>query len=132
MPCDDGSHTFGPIPVWSNKTSATWLFHPLTGPLDSSKISSVRASFEMAQSTGLCTIRPAIRMSNDGQTWDTPVAIGAQTQSADGTNYGTSFTDVSSTTQAKQLAQLGIECQNVSGTATEMCMASGKFDTVGF
>ena len=133
MACDDGSHAFGPIPVWSNKTNATWLFHPMTGPLDSTKLARIRASFEMAQDTGACKIRPAIRMSNDGLQWDTPVAIGTATLDANGTSYGTDFIDMSGTTKGKGKAQLGVEVINDDDTGlAEMCMASGKFDIVGF
>ncbi|MCK6502490.1 hypothetical protein L6R53_03685 [Myxococcota bacterium] len=128
MSCKSATKTWGPIPVWSSKSTTNWLFHPLSGPLDSTDIDEVRPSFEMPQNSGHAKIRPALRMSNDAQTWDTAVAIGNSTLSADGVSYGAAYEDVSATTSAKAWVQFGIECQNVSGGGPELCMAALKID----
>lgn len=88
----------------------------------------LRVSFEMRQNSGGTEIRPALRMSNDTQQWDTPVAIGAATRTTEGVTYGDDYVDVSTTTKAKVFAQLGIECKNTSGAGPEMCMAALKVD----
>lgn len=121
--------TWGPIPVWSAKSTSLWLFHPVSGPLDSNGIDKVRVSFELRQSSGAATIRPALRMGNDGLTWDNPVAIGTATLSTEDVSHGNDYIDVSATTKTKGLVQLGIECKNTSGAGVEQCMAALKIST---
>jgi hypothetical protein len=130
MSCNGGSHTFGPIPIWSGKSTSTWMFNPMSPVLDSSGVKRIRPSIQLAQSTGVL-VRAALRMSNDGNTWDTPVAIGTLTIHANGLAYGDDFVDVSATTKAKGKVQLGLEVQTLSGTAVELAMGSGKFDVEG-
>lgn len=67
MSCND-SRTLGPIPVWSNKTNNTWLFHPLAAPQSSAGVNFARCTLEVAQSSGAIKVRPAVRYSNDLQT----------------------------------------------------------------
>ena len=74
MTCKDGTQSFGPTPVWSIKSTSTWLFFPMSAPLDSTTVKRIRASVQLAQSTG-CKARAAIRMSNDGNSWEAPVAV---------------------------------------------------------
>ena len=57
-----------------------------------------------------------------------PVAIGTATRSANGITFGADFEDMSATTKTKQYVQFGIECQNDSGVALEMCQATLKID----
>lgn len=114
--------------VWSQKSTSTWIFHPISEAMDSVGLRSVRASFSLEQSTGQLKIRPAIQMSNDGLTWDTPVAIGAATRSTDGTTHGADYTDLSATTEAKLFARFGIQCQNESGTDVELGRVTLKID----
>lgn len=128
MACESGSHQAGPLPVWSQKDTTNWVFHPALPPMDSARHKYVRASIEMAQNSGACKIRPALRMSNDGVTWDTPVAIGSDTRNSNGTTYGNTFNDMGTTTAAKQIVQYGVQAVNDSGTALEMCSASLKID----
>lgn len=128
MSCKDSSNTYGPTVVWSSQQTNVWLFHPLSGALPSGGVKKVRVSFEMAQNTGLCKIRPALRMSNDGATWDTPQAIGAATRNSDGITYGAAFEDMSTYTEAKSFVQYGIEVENDSGSVVESCKATLKVD----
>ncbi len=133
MRCNNGARQYGPIPVWSKRDDTTWLFFPITEPMDSTDIKMVRASFALDSSTGSVEIRPALRISNDGITWDTPTVIGNPTpRSADGTTWGTAFVNVSSTTQTKALVQFGIQAKNTTGTTTQdNGMASMKLDVTG-
>ena len=91
----------------------------------------LRASIELAQSSGLLLVRPAIRAGDDGSQWGTPVAVGGITRNADGTTYGTTFPDTTSTTDGKRLVQPGVEAQNVSGTSLEMGLVTLKLDRRG-
>lgn len=122
------SETFPDRPVWTEKSTSTWVFHPMTESQPSTGVSKVRASFALEASSGALTIRPALQMSNDGVTWDTAVAIGTDTLTADGTNYADSYEDMSSTTQAKLYVRFGIQATNSSGTALEMGRATLRID----
>lgn len=73
-------------------------------------------------------VRVAYRYSNDGVTWDNPVALyanGTNEQTNDGAVYG-NFADIS--TNQKLFIQWGFQAINSSGTAVEMAMASMKID----
>lgn len=122
------SLTLGPIPAWTVKSTTNWNFFALSPPMSSSGVINVRVSFEMANNSGDCKIRPVLRMSNDGVTWDSPVAIGTATLSDDGTTYGAVFENMATTTTAKQLVQFGIEVQNATGSGVELCLVSMRID----
>ncbi len=129
MSCN-GSTTYGPLPVWSAKSTATWLFHPASAPESSTGIKFARPALEVAQSSGAIKVRPAVRYSNDMVTWDSASAIDAanMTQTNNGLKYG-SFTDIE--TGAKLYLQWGVEVCNDSGTATEMALISLRIDRKG-
>lgn len=65
---------------------------------------------------------------NDGVAFDSPVAIGSQTRTTNGTTYGAVYEDMSATTKTKGLVQLGVEAKCASGNALENGMASLKAD----
>jgi hypothetical protein len=127
MSCND-SKTVGPIPVWSNKTTNTWLFHPLAPPQSSAGVNFVRPTLEVGQSSGAIKVRPAVRSSNDLQSWDAPVAIAeaSMTQTNDGVKYG-AFADIQA--GAKNFLQLGAEVTNSAGADTELAMVSLRIDS---
>ena len=131
MSCDDSSTTFPPVVVWTKKNTTDWVFHPVGPPVDSAKYQKLRASIELAQSSGLLLVRPSIRAGDDGSQWGTPVAVGGITRNADGTTYGTTFPDYTTTTDGKRLVQPGVEAQNVSGTSLEMGLVTLKLDRRG-
>lgn len=130
LACDDSnSETFGPIVVWSAKDDSNWVFHPVGPPRSSATVKpKMRPNLSMAQESGACRIRAAIRTTNDGVTFETPVAIGSVECTADGAQYGGSYTDLSTNLNAKRLVQIGIQCINQSGTSLEMCAASLQLD----
>ena len=131
MSCGDNSFTTGPLSVWSERTTNTWLFFPFSVPINNPAIERVRASFEMQNNSGNAKIRPALRMSNNGLAWDTPVAIGTDTSTANGVTYGDSLEDMGATTAGKGFVQFGIQCQNASGALLELCQATLKLDIRG-
>lgn len=67
-------------------------------------------------------------MTNDGASYDAPVAIGTLERTADGVAYGGAYSDLTSTLDGKRLAQFGIQCQNTSGTRIEMGSVSAELD----
>lgn len=121
--CEAKTHTFGPIPVWTKKSATVWLFFPTSGILDTGGIKEARLSLEVAQSSGDLEMRAAMRTSNDGVTWSTPVEISTMTQANDGTSYGSGYIDLwddvafpSDALQNKQLVQFGTFIKNESGS----------------
>ncbi len=128
MACDQSGTTYPPINAWTKKDDTNWNFHPVGAPVDANNFQLVRPSFELAQSSGLLTVRPALRTSNDGTTWDTPVAIGGQSRNTNGITYGSAYTDMTATTDGKQLVQPGVEVKNTSGSALEMGLVTLKLD----
>jgi hypothetical protein len=128
MACDQTGTTYAPINVWTKKNDTDWVFHPVGPPEDANNLQIVRPSVELAQSSGTLTVRPALRTSNDGVSWDTPVAIGGQTRTSNGITYGSAYVDMTATTDTKQLVQPGIEAKNTSGTSLELGLATLKLD----
>ena len=114
--------------VWSQKSTSTWLFHPVSEAIESVGINNIRASFALEQSTGVIKVRPALQMSNDGLTWDNAVAIGTDTRNTDGTTFADNYEDVSATTQGKLYVRFGVQAQNDSGTDVEMGRVTLRID----
>lgn len=133
MSCNDTTFEYGPIPVWTRRSDSDWVFSPISEPLNSTDIKRVRASWALDASTGNIEVRPAMRISNDGRTWDAPVPIGSPTpRSQDGTTWATGFDNIATTTESKALVQWGIQAKNTSGTSTQdHGMASLKIDKNG-
>jgi hypothetical protein len=88
----------------------------------------MRPNLGLAQSSGNAKIRLALRMSNDGLTFDTPVAIGSLVAAAESSVFGTTYSDLASNLVSKRLVQFGIQCQNASGSNIELCSASAQLD----
>lgn len=128
-PYKQGSQTFGPLPVWSKRSTSTWVFHPGGPPMQSADVSpSIRPNLDVGQDTGAVKVRAALRMSNDGATWDTPVAIGTLTANSEGAVYASSYADLKATLTGKRLVQFGIECTNDTGTNLELARVSMQLD----
>ena len=88
----------------------------------------VRASLQMAQSSGAAKFRVAIRMSDDGVTFAPPVPVGPLVRTSDGASYGSDYTNLSTTFSSKRYFQIGVECTNSTGTSLEFCSASLQLD----
>lgn len=133
MACKD-NQTLGPFTVWTQK-SATYLFHPASAPESTVNWRDVRGSIENRGSSGAISTRIVYRLSNDGITWDSPLALyrspnNPQVQTNDGTAYGSTFVDLSGDIQGKQWIQWGVEAANSSGTSTELATVTVKLDRV--
>lgn len=134
MACKD-TLTLGPFTVWTQKSSSTYLFHPASSPESTVNWRDVRGSVENRASSGAISTRIVYRLSNDGVTWDNPLALyrspnNPQVQTNDGTSYGSGFVDLSADIQGKQWIQWGVEAVNSSGTSTELATVTVKLDRV--
>jgi hypothetical protein len=128
MACS-ASRNFGPVVVWSSGSTTNWVFHPVAEPEPSADVpTTMRPNLGLAQSSGNAKIRLALRMSNDGLTFDTPVAIGSLVAAAESSVFGTTYSDLASNLVSKRLVQFGIQCQNASGSNIELCSASAQLD----
>lgn len=110
MACTPSSTTYAPVMVWTRRNTTDRVFHPVGPPVDAATSPLVRASFELAPSSGALLIRPAIRTRNDGIT------------------DGASFVNLTTATHSQQLVQPGIEAKNDAGTATELGLATLELD----
>jgi hypothetical protein len=124
MSCNNTDTTLGPIPVWTKKSTSNKLFFAFSAPVPTNGLGTVRMSMELENSTGDVKIEPAMRTSQDGQSWDTAVAVGTQSRASDGTTYGDDFVNIGASTSSKQLAQFGLLVSNNSGGAAENAMAT--------
>lgn len=131
MNCGNNSSSYGPQPLWSKKDDTNWNSHAMGAPQSTTGLKKVRGSIENRSSSGAAKSRIAYRFSNDGATWQgwTPLyAPGTNEQSNDGTTYGSTFVDLTSTAAGWQLIQWGAQVINTSGTATELVTTTIKID----
>jgi len=119
-----GSWLFGPKPVWTDGTTSNTLFHALGEPMSSAGLINVRISTEMDESSGNCKVRPALKWSNDGITWDADVNIVATYRSTVGIDYGSTYVDITAIGSPKPWVQFGVQAVNTSGTRVEVCLAT--------
>lgn len=134
MSCSTESQTYGPAPVWTNKTT-NWMFFPLTPVMSTVGMKWVRTSLELAQTSGLVTIRAGLRTSNDGASWGAAVEVSDLQQSTNGTAYGSGYEDLGNgtaypgnTVTSKQFIQFGLLVKNTSGTQVEMAGGTLRLD----
>ena len=118
-----GAWLWGPKAVWTDGTSSP-MFHPFSDAIDTGSVTYARASIEMDQDTGFCKMRPALRYSDDGITWGTPVAIIAGYRATIGIDYGTTWVDLTGLATAKNWVQFGVEAANESGSDVNHCNAT--------
>lgn len=132
MTCSEysnGSVQLGPITTWTKRSTTNWIFHSLGAPMQSATVGrKIRPNIDMSETSGDVKVRLSMRMSNDGMTWDTPVAIGTLTANADGPQFGSSFADLSSTLDGKRLVQFGVEAVNDIGSNLELARVAAQLD----
>lgn len=114
----------GPQAVWSDGTT-TGMFHPMSEPMESAGLIEVRAAYELGQDSGDCELRPALRYSNDGVSWDASKAIHSTWQDGDGTTQATTYVDITQLgTTVRSFVQFGVEVRNGSAGDPEHCNAT--------
>ena len=65
---------YGPTAVWTNGTTSA-LFHPLSEPMGSAGLVEIRVTYELSEDSGDCELRPALRYSDEGVTWNAPKEV---------------------------------------------------------
>jgi hypothetical protein len=135
MACMDAK-TYGAITVWTKKSDSLWLFHALAAPESTVGYEAVRGSLENRSSSGATKTRISYRLSNDGVTWGTPLALyrspnSPQEQINDGTAYGALFVNLAPDLQDKQWILWGVEAVNSTGSGLEMASCVVKLDRKG-
>lgn len=125
LPRLPGALTFGPATVWSQGSTTDWVFHPLSNPMPSDDIVSVRVDMSLDQDTGNCSARPALRYGSDGVNWDPSKEITAVFVNAPNVDFGGNYIDLTQLagTTPKALVQFGVQVRNQSGGAIEFCNA---------
>lgn len=88
---------------------------PFTGPLDTTLIKAMRASFNFVSGNANLEVRLAYQMSNNGITWGTPTAVDDYVSTA-GLEYNNS-TVTSVTTDQRLFVRFGIQAKNTSSTS---------------
>lgn len=140
LPHESGDHwlqrvprswLFGPQTVWTDGT-ATPTFHPMSEPIESAGVINVRTTFEMEQNSGNCKVRPALRFSNDGTTWDTEQEYpdDASYRTTNGITWGSVYTDITVVTNAAPRAyvQFGVQAANTSAGAIQLCSVTLRIE----
>ncbi len=118
-----GSWLFGPEPVWTDgTTNPTW--HALSQPMSSAGLLKVRVSTELEETSANCKIRPAIRWSNDGISWDSDVNLVAGYRTTVGSDFGSTYIDLMALGTPKPWVQFGVQAANNSGVRVEICRAT--------
>ena len=124
----------GLLPVWSLKLSTgAGNFIPMTGAINTALVKTARISRNFEAASSFCQIQLGYRMSDDGETWSTPTAIGTFS-AATGWLYDTASTPSSITTGQKLFVQFGLFARNGEGTNLEQGMGQLRIeveDTAG-
>lgn len=131
MSCQKPTSYHGPQTVWTGKSDveSASIFHPMSGTLNTAGLETVRVSLQMEQSSGGVKIKPALQTSNDQANWGTPILIGTQSLSANGSSYGAAFTDIKGIAAGSQFIRFGvIAYNNAGGLAVELASVALKLD----
>jgi hypothetical protein len=113
------------MPVWTDGTT-TAKFHPMSKPIEATGLIAVRVSTEMGEDSGSCKIRPALRYSDDGVTYDTSKEIVATYRITEGIDWGTTYVDITTLagTTPRAYVQFGVHAANESAGAIQVCNAT--------
>ena len=125
-----GESVYGSGMALSKGLAATANFIPLTDWRTTAGIKKLRATLQMQGDTGTCLIAPAYQtIETRTATGDTPVQIGALSfLGANGFQYPTEFTDVSTDVTTKQLIRFGVLVKQDSDGGIQGCLASIKVE----
>lgn len=119
-----GAWLFGPRQVWTDGTTSAF-FHPLSDPVASAGLLGARISIEMSEDSGYCKMRPAIRYSSDGVTWDGSNPADASWRTTNGIVPGTAYVDLTALGTPKSWVQFGVEVANdAGGSGFQFCNAA--------
>ena len=114
--------------------STTEALIPMTGPINSTDVKSVKISAELIAATTGTTFqgRPGFQYSDDGIVWGSPNGIninsGATYCTAGQWNFGDTYTDLYSGYSPKLFIRFGMMCSNLSGSSTQSACARLRID----
>ncbi len=120
-----GAWQFGPDTVWTDGTTGAF-FQPMSEAMPSVGIAKIRVTIEMSEDSGFCTMRSALRWSDDGIGWGAVTPInGTAYLTANGVTPGTTFVDVSSLGTPKAWVQFGVQTAEDAGSSViQLCHAT--------
>jgi hypothetical protein len=118
-----GSMLFGPAPAWA--TNTTEVFFPLSDPMPSAGMISVRVTTAVTQRTGFCQIKSALRYSSDGVGWATAVAIvDTPVDPQNSPLFDDDYVDITALGSPRPWIQFGVLVSNSEGTGISLCNAT--------
>lgn len=112
--------------VFGYTTGATKKFVPATPWMNAAMFKRVRAAFELISSQTNLSVTFAYQTANVENAPDAAVDVGTAL-TADGMSYGT-LTDISASTNGKQLVRLGWNVQNSAGATLLLGRCGGAVD----
>ena len=107
--------------------STTAAFYPATGWMPAGGVEKIRASIEVAERTNELSVRCGFQVADVIDQAGSGQALGSAFEE-DGVDFGTSFTDVTSNTQGKQLIRFGYYFANSTGSNQSTGRVAGKLD----
>lgn len=116
--------------VLSKGSDAVANFIPLTRWISTADVNkNARAAIEMQGDTGSCQIAPGYQTANDQDSPDTAVKLGGLAfVGADGIQYPTGYTDISTAVDAKLLVRFGVLVKQDADGGIQGCYATIRVD----
>jgi len=105
-------------------------FFPLSEPMSSTGLTNARFSWQMTQDSGDCKLRPAVRFSNDGASWDTAKEVTTTFATDETAIYGAVYVDLMAlaNTTPRSFIQFGLQTLNRAGTANAFCQGAMRVE----
>lgn len=141
---ESGSVSAGPICTptgGGNGSTTTEVFTPMTAPISTAAIGSIRASWEQIANSGNVSSRPGYQVSKNGVNWTDLSAVtegtfvdpGLTPRTTAGITYGTTFTSVSSSLEDFRWIRFGMIAENStsSNQLIEACQSWIRVDWRG-
>ena len=102
-------------------------FYPATGWMPAAGVEEVRASIEVVERTNNLSVRCGYQVADVVDSASPGKALGSAVTD-NGVSFGTSFTNVTSDTQGKQLIRFGYLFANATSTSQSTGRVAGKLD----
>ena len=141
---ESGSVSSGPMCTptgGGNGSVTTEVFTPMTGPISTATIGSIRASWEQISNSGDVASRVGYQVSKNGVNWTSTASAtegtfvdpGLTPRTSAGITYGTGFTSVSASLEDYRWIRFGIIAENntVSNQLVEACQSWIRVDWRG-
>ncbi len=112
-----GSILLGPTAQWTDGTT-TAIFHPMGDPMALADATKVRVAYHLSEINGPARIRPALRFSNDGVSWDAaqPIdSVNLTWVTNETITFGSAYVDLTTLATPKSWVQFGVQAANSPG-----------------